>query len=178
MKQVLKNFRNDASVVISGIFASVIGLLIIAMWRKISPEIFLFTQITVVTLILYILLHLASAKGILNQKHLHRVAIVLIVNMVLSTLLLNIDRSRSIYVLKWTYQNSKLGFVNADNLLKYEGFPPTERAAISQRLEEQDQIGTLKKARGGYELTLSGRIIVKISYWLADFVSLTGFKKA
>jgi hypothetical protein len=177
MKSFIASLKSDFQVILRGFFFSIPALLLLSLMRLLSPQNFLFKQILWVTLILYLLLLIPQVTEKLKVER-QRVVLALIVFSILSTLLLNIDRSRSVFVLKWTSEVSKSGLATPESIVSYKGFEPSYIEPIRQRLDEQRQLGTVSQDMSGYRLTLFGKVILKISHAISILSSLDGFRKA
>jgi hypothetical protein len=96
--------------------------------------------------------------------------------LLISSSTLNIDRSRSVAVLKWVEQLQDSGPVQPLEIAQAKRLSSEESKAIQQRIEEQIQFGSLKRASTGVMLTKRGSVIV----WVADKISklchLTGYQ--
>ena len=115
-----------------------------------------FNRLTFVNLLIIVLLSTTSAQFFAN-------------------VMLNIDRSRSFYVLSWVrYEKVTLN----DGRLDYSLVKSPEKnsyGAITQRVEEQAERGLIKIS-DKCELTLRGKMTVHISDFLAKAFSLEGWK--
>lgn len=177
MKSLIAALKSDFQVILRGFFFSIPALLLLSLIRFLFPQNFLFKQILWVTLIVYLLLLLPKVTEKLKIER-QRVVLALIVFSVLSTLLLNIDRSRSVFVLKWASEVSKSGLATPESIVSYKGFEPSYIEPIRQRLDEQRQLGTISRDMSGYHLTLFGKFILTISYAISMLSSLDGFRNA
>lgn len=172
--------KNELFNVIISLIISFFSLLIISVWRIFDTKTFLFTQIvTISSVVLFFSYGLANLKTkswtffIRGNEMLAG----LMVFVVLSSSLINVDRSRSIFVLKWISSSQELGISESELALKHQesGIGTT---AISQRVREQIQIGTVAIESNKLHLTLRGRVILRISFILSDLANLKGFKDA
>lgn len=102
---------------------------------------------------------------------------VLSFQLIVPSSILNIDRSRSFYVLSWV----KDGNVHIkDNGLVLTGVKSHEALdvdAIDSRLNEQISRGLINKLNGDYELTLRGSLMVKIADILSILFKLQGWNE-
>jgi len=91
--------------------------------------------------------------------------------------LLNIDRSRSLYILSWAHNNS-INFVQGSLDLKL--VKSSERLvpdAILQRIEEHTERGLMKKEDNQIVLTRRGEFYFQIANQLSKMFSLTGWEE-
>ena len=93
------------------------------------------------------------------------------------SILLNIDRSRSFYVLGWV----KFGEIRTtDDILDLSRVVSAERKnpeAIYMRIVEQENRGLIKSSpQGQYSLTRSGQFFFQWSDFLASMFQLNGWK--
>jgi hypothetical protein len=98
----------------------------------------------------------------------------LIFYFIYSFLLVNIDRSRSFYVLSWV----KLYQISSDlphNLNQIKSSEAINRSAISQRLAEQKTRGLIKEEGGYLKLTNIGNFLFSISNLFAKIFNLSNW---
>ena len=93
------------------------------------------------------------------------------------TFLLNIDRSRSTFVLSWVDK----GYVHVDstNQIVIEGADSLENSnpiASAQRVEENVQRGLIAFSNNKFYLTLAGEMVLKVCEISAIFFDLKGWK--
>jgi len=111
----------------------------------------------------------------------HEVILVITFALVLflgaSSTILNIDRSRSFFVLSWVNQglvSNKNGQVDLQKVHSMEKLNPE---GISQRLSEQMARGLVKVNQNNYVLTNKGKFTLSISDALARIFTLDGWNK-
>jgi hypothetical protein len=91
--------------------------------------------------------------------------------------LLNIDRSRSLYILSWAHNNSiKLaqGSLSLESVVSSERLIPT---AVLQRIKEHKKRGLMKNEENYVVLTRRGELYFQIANHLARIFNLTGWKE-
>jgi hypothetical protein len=90
---------------------------------------------------------------------------------------LNVDRSRSLYVLSWV-ENKKIE-TNADGELILDVKSPEKFNvfSIKDRLNEQSSRGLIKFQDESYLLTWRGRLTLNLAETLAAFYELDGWFK-
>ena len=111
-----------------------------------------------------------------NQLLIYINIIALLVSvLILPYSLLNVDRSRSFYVLSWVDQNkiSKLGDQILVDVLSSQSL---DIAGVSQRIQEQQQRGLIREADGRYQVTISGSFILGIANFLSELFNLENWK--
>lgn len=94
------------------------------------------------------------------------------------TFLLNIDRSRSTFVLAWVDKN--LVFSDNKNQIYFNGVESLEnlnQKASAQRVLENVQRGLIEPIDRSFRLTASGKFLLRICEFSADFFDLRGWKE-
>ena len=91
-----------------------------------------------------------------------------------TTILMNIDRSRSFYVLVWSQKSSSEREIAE---LVTQQFGGAEILGLRQRLTEQVSRGLLIEKGGNYSLTTLGNLTLGISRTLAEIFSLNEFQR-
>jgi hypothetical protein len=132
------------------VISSLVAVLIISSISK------YFNRLTIANLLIIFLLSSTSAQFFAN-------------------VILNVDRSRSFYVLSWV-RYEKITLKNGN--LDYSLVQSTEKnsyEAITQRLKEQTERGLIRVS-DKCELTVRGKMTVHISDFLANAFSLEGWK--
>jgi hypothetical protein len=178
LRNLLNVITDEIKSISQFLFITLLIFLAIAVWRMFDTKTFLFLQISFVCFLFYLLLllsRLSNAKSSFAHKEL---TAALLSFVILTTLVLNIDRSRSVFVLKWVNELSVSRVVNVDDIYKYKQLGPSDVSAVSQRLNEQEQMRILKKVGSGYELTRFGKLFIKTAFLLAKILSLKGFTEA
>jgi len=95
----------------------------------------------------------------------------------ITSLLLNIDRSRSFYLLKWVESAGNYG-TSITELQKLKKLSDSDLAALKQRVREQDQSGFLFKDNERIYISSQGKFLVFIFRNLAKFENLKGYLNA
>ena len=157
---------------------SFILFLLIALWRLFDPNSFLFLQILFCSVILLLILYSLRLRKfpfkIINGNELLIVSISFIL---ITSLLLNIDRSRSFYLLKWVESAGNYG-TSITELQKLKKLSDSDLAALKQRVQEQDQSGFLFKENERIYISSQGKFLVFIFRNLAKFENLKGYLNA
>lgn len=95
--------------------------------------------------------------------------------LVLPYTLLNIDRSRSFYVLSWV-DKSKVYFENGQIVLEVRSTESTDIAGVDLRLKEQEQRGLIREENGVYKVTNIGKLTLRIANLLAKLFNLSNWE--
>jgi len=96
---------------------------------------------------------------------------VLLCIVVLPLSLVNVDRSRSFYVLSWV-ENGSFYSSDAGIQFRVESTEALDVTGVEQRVKEQLDRGLIEKSNGQFHLTPSGRFMLKISNLLAQVFQL------
>ena len=130
-----------------------------------------FEKVTVSSIILIALL--IAIKKINYQ----RITIILIIYICLTQLFVNIDRSKSFYILHWI-KNNEIDY-NLTNLAFLDKLPEiksrTNEFDFSQRVQEHKIRGLVTQNGNKISLTNSGKFILKISELCAKYFRLKGW---
>ena len=95
--------------------------------------------------------------------------------LVLPYSLLNVDRSRSFYVLSWVDQG-EVSIENGQIVVNVESTEATDTSGVELRLKEQQQRGLIQEANGRYKVTNMGKFILKIANLLAKIFNLKNWE--
>lgn len=95
--------------------------------------------------------------------------------LVLPYALLNVDRSRSFYVLSWVDQG-KVSNENSQTILEVESTEQADIAGVELRLKEQQQRGLIQETNGIYMITSMGKLTLGIANVLAKMFNLTNWE--
>ena len=96
---------------------------------------------------------------------------------IVTFLLLNIDRSRSFFLLKWVESVGNNG-ISFTELQKQKNLSDSDIIAIKQRIQEQDQSGFLFIHSERIYISREGKFLVFIFRSVASFENLEGYKNA
>jgi hypothetical protein len=96
--------------------------------------------------------------------------------LILSNSLLNIDRSRSFYVLSWVDQKKVLSMdgIALENVSSTEA---NDLKSIELRILEHEERGLIQNDNGKYHLTFRGGVILSLSNHLAQIFNLENWEK-
>ena len=175
MKSLL---RREMKKVVTGLLSSFLLFLAIASWRAFDSRTFLFIQILVSTIALLFFLYLISYFFQVSFFREQELLSIFIAFTLVSFLLLNIDRSRSVFLIKWVGQATQVGETSTEQLFVSKDLSLADKKAILQRIEEQGQIRFIDAKENNLSLTWSGQLFFKLATFMADFFNLNGFKRA
>lgn len=169
--------KRDGLTLVVSLSVTLIGFCILAIVRCFDSGSFLFIQILVLSVLSVFSLYLFSINFHGNLASIVRgreLVSVLVMFTILSFSLLNIDRSRSIYLLKWI-SVSESSILTPNAFIDSHAQSEQDIRDLTQRLHEQEALGSVSLDSDSLKLTALGRIIVTSSYFLAKFESLDGF---
>ena len=153
-------------------------LAVLAIWRYFEISTFIFIQIIVCSIILLSVLYLLRLSNskfkFFNENELLVISISFIV---VTFLLLNIDRSRSFFLLKWVDSSGSNG-ITVQEIQKQKNLSESDLVAVEQRIQEQDQSGFLIVRNERIYISQEGKVLVFIFRNLARVENLTGYSKA
>ncbi len=89
---------------------------------------------------------------------------------------LNIDRSRSFYVLSWISKGEIISTTKGLDLQNVKSTEAENKSAILQRIVEQKSRGLIKKEKNTYKLTEKGNLILNFSELIGKIYDLRGWK--
>ena len=173
-----KRIKGEILTLVVALSLTIIGFCFLALIRLFDPNTFLFVQILILSILLLITLYAYTAKrkgrlGVtLRGKELISVVIMFTL---LSFSLLNIDRSRSIYLLKWISVSEK-SELSSQEFIDSRANSKLDVQDLTQRLNEQKSIRTISIHDDQIKLTSFGRIIVWTSSFVGSLQNLKGYK--
>ena len=170
--------REDFRSVLYGFGMSLVLLAILAIWRTLDTETFLFIQIVIATTFLYLISIFIPFSIVFPKSVGRELLMVLIAFTVVSTLLLNVDRSRSVFLVKWVYESSKENPITVDELILKKQLSVSEGLSIKQRIREQGQMSFIRNQDSGLEVTFIGRLFIKVAELGAKVLNLKGYQSA
>ena len=85
--------------------------------------------------------------------------------------LVNIDRSRSFYVLSWVNLN-KVQIESGELILSVNSSESVDKRGVLLRLNEQEQRGLVSEMEGAYQVTRYGKFLLRIANLLAHLFHL------
>ena len=171
--------KREFRTVLVSIFVTILGFLILGFWRFFQDSTFLFLQILTVTAILGAIIYFITVmfenrlSALLRGRELTSIVVAFTL---ISFFTLNIDRSRSFYLIKWVSESGDTG-TTLQEISKSKNFSPEDIKDFRQRINEQKESGTLKVENGQIKVTFLGSIVVSVSRFFAKFASLEGYSK-
>lgn len=161
MKSFLKNF----------IILLILDLIIFYFLQSIFINSLVFEKISLTVIILLVTVFFVRK---LNYKNF---SIILIIYICTTQLFLNIDRSKSFYILYWVDKYEITQNSNNSNYL-FPNLNIKERINqydLNQRIQEHQIRGLIYKKSDQLELTKVGKLILKISEFSAKYFKLSGW---
>ena len=175
----LKNFLKEESIkLFMCVSVTILLLAILAIWRLLETNTFIFIQIMICTLILLLALYSLRLTRFRSRFLKGNELLVISMSFIIVTfLLLNIDRSRSFFLLKWVEDVGNKG-ISVTELQKQNNLSDADIIAIKQRIQEQDQSGFLFIHNERIYISREGKFLVFIFRNVASFENLKGYKNA
>lgn len=170
----------DAITLIIAAVVTITSFVFLAIWRHFDSKTFSFLQIIFVTFIAGIAIYSLTIflNGSLSRLLVHRqLAIIAITFTVLSFFVLNIDRSRSFYLIKWVGSYETAG-ISSSQLANEKHLIGRDLIDILQRIDEQKASGTIQEVNGRLKLSPLGSRMNQLFLFLAKFEQLDGYLKA
>lgn len=157
-------------------------ILTLILYRRLSPAGDIFNQILILSGLNFIAVLLIVRIFGSPFKSWYEVYVSLTCSLVVfafitSFFLLNIDRSRSFYVLEWTKKELILLREGQLDLNKIHSSEALNKVAIEQRIEEQINRGLMKRGPDRTYLTGTGIFLVKFSDYLSKLFVLRGWQE-
>ena len=150
----------------------------IANWRFFDTKTFIFIQIILCS---FLFLIIKYAKRLfrfkVNKDTGNELLSVAIAFILITSTLINIDRSRSVFVLKWVNQYGQSG-TSIEELQKSKNFSSSEKSAVEQRIREQEQMKLLNSKNGKVYISELGKIAIFLFERIAALENLQGYKDA
>jgi hypothetical protein len=171
--------KREFKTILVSIFVTILGFLILGFWRFFQNSTFLFLQILTVTAILGAIIYFITTmvenrfSALLRGRELTSIVVAFTL---ISFFTLNIDRSRSFYLIKWVSESSNSG-TTLQEISKNQNFSNADIADFRQRIQEQRESGILKVENGQIRITVLGAVVVAVSKFIAKIESLDGYLK-
>jgi hypothetical protein len=159
------------------------GIFLLFLVRQVSTTTRIFEQICLAAMLTFItMLSFYAVTTTRHTNELSRLKNPVMVSLITSLLvfnfgtigLMNIDRSKSFYVLVWCSEPKPLESIFELNNAQFDG---VEETGVMMRLEEQKTRGLVDFSGDSYMLTNKGRITLKIAKLMATIFRLSGFTK-
>ncbi len=166
---------------LSTVYLFIAYCLVLILWRFLNPTDLIFDQILFISLavlIFYLVLKL-FVRNLTTLRDRFSKCVILVSILLFyifgTTMLMNIDRSRSVYVLKWVSSCSSTKITqDLACIIKSD----QNKSEIFQRIEEQETRGLLIKSGQTYTLSLTGKAVLLLSEKLSIVFYLEGYKNA
>ena len=171
--------KNEAVKVLYGFLFTAIMMFLLAALRAITVDNFLFLQIVFVSVSLLFLTYFFSRSKWSNKRICgNEIYLVLFAFTISSFLLLNVDRSRSVYLLKWVDAAGANGITSLE-LNSKASVNDLGKIALNQRIDEQIESGNLiRNAEGNLQTSYQGKLLNSIFKLTAKFLNLTGYNRS
>jgi hypothetical protein len=180
LKTLKDLIRRESITILLALGFTGVSFVLFAMFRQFDTKTFSFLQIIVVTIfvaaLVYVLSQIQSNKFNLILRG-RELAIVLTVFTLLSFAILNIDRSRSFYLIKWVSISGDSG-ISTEDIAKRYGLSGRDFSDLGQRVEEQKESGSIVENDGKLHLTLLGKFVANVSTLIANFANLSGYPRS
>lgn len=156
--------------------ASLTMLLIFFLVRSVNSSSLIFDQILFcgfITLLILLIAKRYSRKSLMSSFE--AILLVAVITLVSQSIFLNIDRSRSFYVLSWI-QSNQITYVNGElDISRVNSQEKNNESAIRNRIEEQLSRGLLIESQSDLALSFRGLLVLNASDYLAEIFNLNGW---
>ena len=172
--EILKNFTQT-------LFLLFIYSFILMIWRYFIRTSLIFDQIFAISLVSLLLFVSLKLKENLNFNKLKipdfniTIISILLFFILGTSVLMNVDRSRSIYIFKWINRCQETPTKDYTECLISSR---TDESEVVFRIREQIARKLVKEENARYELTIGGSAIFVASNQLAHIFNLDGYKNA
>ena len=151
--------------------------LLLSIYREVRPGGDLFVEINAFTI--FLMLTIIFITFSIKSLSFENISVVFLVTVLFFTIhqttLLNVDRSRSYYIIGWVH-NQKVSIDNG--VLNYERVHSIEKSnprAMTERLEEQISRGYIHNEGETLQLSMSGQTLYSLAQLLSKIYSLTNW---
>jgi len=171
--------RHEIVSISVGLIITFFAFVILAVWRIFDTETFSFLQIIAVIflvgLALYAITFLFDGKisKLLWRRELVAIAISFTI---MSFFILNIDRSRSFFLIKWIAHNEPAG-ISVKQIAISHNLSKVDIHDLKQRIREQMSSGTVESVSGHLHLTSRGIFLAKLFDFIAKVENLKGYTR-
>lgn len=180
MRIIKDLIRREVITIVLALAFTGMSFALFALYRRFDTKTFSFLQIIFVTIfvaaLVYVLSQIQSNKFNLIFRG-RELTIILIVFTLLSFAVLNIDRSRSFYLIKWVSISGNNG-ISIEDIAKKYGLSGQDLRDLGQRVKEQKESGSIVEEEGKLHLTLFGKFVANVSTLIANFASLSGYPRS
>ena len=157
------------------VFSTTLGFVLLLIIRQLLPNALLFESILISSIASVVITSIGfSIKwGSFSSDMFLSILLSFLLIITPSFLvLMNIDRSRSFYVLVWATTPSSAQEIEKQSII---AFGSAEKFGILMRLKEQEKRGLIKQDEGFYSLTSAGRWMVTTADLLASLYRLDNY---
>jgi hypothetical protein len=171
---------NGKKLVLALILSNTMSLLFLILWRVFNSTNLLFDQIIFLSIITFILASIMLSSSFSDTRILkwEKICVSLLAACLFyifgTAVLLNVDRSRSLYIFAWVNECNK----SMDCIEKYvtDNYGKRGWQEVFARLQEQDSRGLMNISNGHVELSKIGSIVLYTASLSANLFHLEGFK--
>jgi hypothetical protein len=156
-----------------------LALALIFVLRKLNTSSLLFEQINICSFVAtMVIIHFKTLIKFKIDFQALKVSLItaIAISFIINLSLLNLDRSRSFYVLAWV-ANGDVSMRSNEFTVTAKSNEATNIESTLLRIQEGESRGLIQKDSEGYALTFSGKALLKISNFLADAFELDNWKK-
>lgn len=159
------------------------GLLLLLSRNFLRLELPLFEEIILVAILSSFMclisgLYLTRVKTLIGSVRM--VSYLAFIGLLIATIvfpysLVNIDRSRSFFVLSWV-DHGKISVNSGEITLSVDSHESVDKIGVLQRLNEQEQRGLVSKKDNSFEVTGYGKFMLRIANSLAKLFNLENWE--
>lgn len=159
---------------------------VVLKFLRIFSDIQLFEQIIVSVILSAVFIGMAVLlllrKSLIPSQRIPTLSWLILVAMLIMIILgpntlVNVDRSRSLYVLSWVENKKIETTADGELILNVKSSEKFNLVSIKERLDEQSSRGLIKFRDQSYFLTWRGRLTLNMAETLAAFYKLDGWFK-
>ena len=145
--------------------------------RIISKSSLIFDQLNLCGVFIgLIFIRFRFKTNFLKTRNFETLLMVVVMVFISQNIYLNIDRSRSFYVLSWISKGEIISTTKGLDLQNVKSTEAENKSAILQRIVEQKSRGLIKKEKNTYKLTEKGNLILNFSELIGKIYDLRGWK--
>lgn len=154
----------------------ILTLVLLLIVRHMSQSSLLFDQINICTLSASLLIFIIHRKHKAPEQIFRWISIFLVCSLTISTILLNVDRSRSFFVLAWV-DRYHLKVLNESFQSQIKSNEAVAKDEIQLRIDEQIARKLVTEKNGRYFLTKPGQLLLFLGDNLSTVYQLNHYKK-
>jgi hypothetical protein len=171
-----KFFFGEITKIFGGLIFLLFNFLLIGLWRLYDVKTFLFLQIVITHSLSLLICYLFSALRKPKWKGQELLMFFMSLFLV-SVMLLNIDRSRSVFLLKWAHEAGAVG-IKSSALAEESSLKSDNKQDYLLRINEQVQSKNLKIENNYVKISTQGKFLINLFRLIAKVERLNGFKTA